>query len=401
MDKKISIYSLSTNYAESLTSNTQFVHALNKELASQGMKIKTITPHAKNLTTTETIDNVTVRRFRYLPERYEIGFSAISEVSKSKVGFFKVILIANIFCIFTFFECLKEKPDIFHGHWALPGGYIAYLMSKLFAKPFVVSIHGGEINMFKKFKFLRKIIINGLNQSSKIIANSTYTKNEMIKLGANPKKIIIIKMSPNFIELETNYENIKTFRKKFSESKIILFTGRLVELKGVEYLIRSLNEIKKSDVHLIIAGNGPLKNDLEKLTRSLNLENKVTFFGWADNQELGLLHSISDIFVCPSIVDSAGATEGLGLAIPEAMKSGLPVIASAVGGIIDTVKNEVNGILVEEKNPKAIASAIERIISDEELRKKIIENSKETVKEFSPNVVGKKYYEIFQKILFN
>jgi len=401
MDKKISIYSLTTRYAESLASNTQFVHVLNKELVSQGMKIKTITPHSKNLPTTEIIDEVTVRRFRYLPERYEIGSSAISEISKSKAGFFKVSLIASIFCIFTFFECLKEKPDIFHGHWAFPGGYIAYLMSKIFGKQFVVTIHGGEINMLKKFKFLQKIVISSLNHSSIIITNSNFTKNEMIKLGAHEEKITIIKVPPNFVKVETNDENIKTFRKKFTEpqSQIVLFVGRLVELKGVEYLIRSLNEIKKIDIHLIIAGNGPLKNDLEKLTSSLGLENKVTFFGQADKRELGLLHSISDVFVCPSIIDSEGSTEGLGLVIPEAMKSGIPVIASAVGGIIDTVKNEVNGLLVEEKNPKAIANAIERIISDEELMKKIIKNSKETVGEFSPNIIGKKYYKIFQKIL--
>ena len=90
-------------------------------------------------------------------------------------------------------------------------------MSKIFSKPFVVTIHGGEINMLKKFKFLRKIVINGLNKSSKIVANSTFTKNEMIKLGIDSEKIVIIKMAPNFVELETNYENIKTFRKKFTD----------------------------------------------------------------------------------------------------------------------------------------------------------------------------------------
>ena len=403
MNKKISLYSLTTTYAESLALNTQFVHTLNKELFSLGIKIKTITPHSKNLFTTETIDGVIVKRFRYLPERYEIGSSAISEVSKSKAGFFNVSLISIIFCIFTFFECLKEKPEILHGHCVFPGGYIAYIMSKIFQKPFVVTIHGGEINMLKKFKFLQKIIINGLNQSSKIVANSSYTKNEMIKLGVHEKKITIIKVPPNFVKVETDSKILEKFRKKITESQtqIILFVGRLVELKGAEYLIRSLIEINNADVHLIIAGNGPLKNNLEKLTSYLDLENKVTFFGRTNKQELGLLHSISDVFVCPSIIDSRGATEGLGLVIPEAMKSGIPVIASAVGGITDTIKNEVNGLLVEQKNPTAIANAIERIISDEELKKNIIENSKKTVIEFSPTTIGNRYYEIFQKILLD
>ena len=94
-------------------------------------------------------------------------------------------------------------------------------------------------------------------------------------------------------------------------------------------------------------------------------------------------------------------TEYLGLVIPEAMESGLPIIASSVGGIVDTIKNEVNGLLVEQKNPKAIANAIEGIISDEEFKKKIIENSKKTVKDFLPSTNGKKYFQIIQQVMKN
>ncbi len=397
------VYSLSTTDAESSKFNNQFVHILNKELVKLGIKIKTITPHAKNLLTEEEIDGVHVKRFRYLPEKYEINSAISDEVSKTRIGFFKIFIMSVNFFVFTFFECLREKPDVFHGHWAFPGGYIGYLMSKIFGKRFVVTVHGGEIALLKKFKFLRKIVVNSLNQSSLVIANSSFTKNEMMKLGVYNEKITIIKIPPNFVERETNIENLKTFRKKFTDLsyKIILFVGRLVELKGVEYLIRSLIEIKKTEVHLIIVGNGPLKNNLHKLTSSLGLENKVSFFGRANKKELGVLHGISDVLVCPSIIDSQGATEGLGLVIPEAMNSGLPVIASSVGVIVDTIKNEENGLLVEQKNPKSLALAIERLCSDDELRKKIIENSKETVKEFSSSLIAKKHYKIFKKIIEN
>jgi len=94
-------------------------------------------------------------------------------------------------------------------------------------------------------------------------------------------------------------------------------------------------------------------------------------------------------------------TEYLGLVIPEAMKAGLPVIATSVGGIVDTVKNEVNGLLVEQKNPKAISKAIERIFSDDILKKKIIENSKETVKEFYPQTIAQRHFDIFQNLISN
>ena len=119
--------------------------------------------------------------------------------------------------------------------------------------------------------------------------------------------------------------------------------------------------METKNIHLIIVGGGELLEKLKILTKQLKLEKKITFYGRASNQELGWLHDISDVFVCPSIVDSRGITEYLGLVIAEAMESELPVIATSVGGIVDTVKNEINGLLVEQKDSKAIAKAIERI----------------------------------------
>jgi len=214
---------------------------------------------------------------------------------------------------------------------------------------------------------------------------------------------MVIYPIPNFVKHISDDEELHKFRKKFTDdnSKIILFVGRLVERKGVEYLIKSLPEIKTLKFHLIIAGEGWLFEDLKKLTNSLGLQDKVTFFRGPSDEELGKLHDISDVFVCPSIVDSKGETEGLGLVIPEAMESGLPVIATSVGGIVDIVKNEENGLLVEQKDPKSIAHAIDRIISDRELKKRIIQNSKNTVNEFLPKKIAQKYLEVFQRIIKN
>ena len=246
-------------------------------------------------------------------------------------------------------------------------------------------------------------MIHGLNNSSIVIANSNYTKKELISMGVKERKIIIQKVTPNFLKHSENKKSLAEFRRKMTkpDNQIILFFGRLVERKGVKYLIQALNEMETKNVHLIIAGDGELFEKLRMLTKQLHLESKVTFFGRATDQELASLQEISDIFVCPSIVDSRGMTEYLGLVIPEAMKAGLPVIATSVGGIVDTVKNEVNGLLVEQKNPKAIANAIERIFSDDILKKKIIENSKETVKEFYPQTIAQRHFDIFQNLISN
>jgi len=404
MEKKIKIYSLSTTYPESSNSTThQFVHILNKELVKLGFDIKTITPHSKGLATNEEIDSVRIKRFRYLPENSEIGSISVTDlINTSKVGFFKVTIMMMSFFISSFFECLKEKPDILHGHWAFPGGYIAVILSIIFRKKSVVTIHGG-FSILKKFKLLRKLVISTLNKSSYIITNSNYTKNKFIEMGLKNDKITRIFVPPNFIEHDIDVDSLEKFRERFANSshKIILFVGGLREVKGIEFLIKSLLEIKNVKVHLVIVGYGILLEQLKDLTRSFGLENNVTFFGAATPKEVANFYSISDVFVLPSIIDSAGFTEAMGLVIPEAMRSELPVVASSVGGIVDIIEDGVNGILVEQKEPKSIANAIERILTNKDLEKRIIENSKKTVEKFYPEIIAKQHFKIFQDVLKN
>lgn len=402
-EKKINIYSLATTYPESKDSTKpKFVHLINKELVKLGIEVKTIMPHSKNSLTTEEMDSVLIRRFKFLPENHEFNYSSIpDEIRKTKFGYLKVMIMSHTFFWTTFFECLRVKPDIIHAHWAFPCGVIAYYMSLFFHSKFIITIHGGEIPFLKKFKILRKLVIKAMNNSELICANSKYSKAEYEKMGVHPEKIITLNVPPRFVNHSDDHIALDALRNKFVKpsEKIILFCGRLVERKGVEYLIKAIKELRINNVHLIIVGDGDLLKKLQALTKSIGLEGKVTFAGRTSDEELGMFHDISDIFVCPSIIDSDGNTEYLGLVIPEAMESRLPVIASSVGGIIDIIKNEENGILVSQKDPVSIARAIEHIISDDEFRKKIVENSKKVVIEFSPSTIAKKYNEIFQNCL--
>jgi len=401
--KNIKVYSLATTYPESLDSKKpKFVHLINKELANFGFHVKTITPHSKNALVTEVMDSVRIRRFKFLPEKHEFNYSSIpDEIRRTKFGYFKVMMMSLTFFWVTFFECLREKPDIIHAHWAFPCGVIAYLMSFFFHSKFIVTIHGGEIPFVKKFKLLKRVVVSALNKSVLVCANSNYSKNEYVKMGVNPDKIITLFVPASFVKHSKNLSSVKAFREKYADpsEKIVLFCGRLVERKGVEYLIKAIKELSINNVRLIIVGGGEMLEKLQSLTNSLGLDDKISFAGRASDEELGVFHDISNVFVCPSIIDSQGNTEYLGLVIPEAMESKLPVIASSVGGIVDIIKNEENGLLVQQKDPSSLAKAIERIISDEKFRMKLVENSKKTVNEFSSTIIGKKYYEIFQNCL--
>ena len=402
LNKKINIFSLSTTYPDSTDSpKPKFVHIVNKELVKLGVPVTVITPHSKGSNTKQVMDGVIIKRFRYLPENLELNYSSVAEeIRGSKFGKMKIVFLTIGLIMSTITECIKAKPDLIHAHWAFPGGYAASLVSKLLGIKYVVSIHGGEIPLLKKFSFLQKPVVRSLNRSAQVIVNSSYSQDELEKMGVRTEKIVKINPPPNFVKHCSDKEALKIFRKKFvsENTKIILFCGRLTERKGVEYLIKAMPEIKSKNVHLIIAGGGGEEEHLKKLTSSLHLDNNVTFFGRAKDDELGFLHDISDVFVCPSIIDSQGETEALGLVIPEAMESQIPVIGTNVGGIPDIIKNEVNGILVPQKDPKAIANAVDKILGSSEFSKKIIQSSKETIKEFIPEIIAQKHLKVFQEI---
>jgi len=396
--KKNLIYVLTTKYYDD-SKKQGFVHTLNKWLVKGGFDVKTITHHKPGTKTNEIADAVTIKRFRYLPEKFEIKYTLPQEIRRTRFGALKILIMIFGFFFTTFFACLKKKPDLLVGRWAFPSGYISYLLGKVFGIKNVIEIYGSELALTKNSKLIKKILIPAMNNSSLVIANSDYTKNEFIKLGVKKEKIIKIGTPPNYVKHTTDKSFLKEFRKKFAkeDQKIILFVGELIELKGAEYAIKSLQYIK-DNVHLIIAGDGILMNDLKKLVKSLNMEEKITFFGMANLEEMGWLHDISDVYVCPPIIDSKGFTENLCKTIPEAMESGLPVIATNVGGVPEVIQNEMTGLLVEQKDSIAIAESIDRFLTDSNLRKKIIPNTKKVVDEFSLEKLEQKYFEAIRKL---
>jgi len=186
-----------------------------------------------------------------------------------------------------------------------------------------------------------------------------------------------------------------------SRAKEILFVGRLVERKGVEYLLRALRIVyPKIDVRLTVVGTGPLFPALKALTVELGLEDRVNFTGALPQQELEKAYRRCDLFVLPACYDSSGDTEGLGVVLLEALSCGKPVIGSNVGGIPDIIKHEQTGLLVPEKDPEALAQAIERVLSDPSLYFSLAKNGFEYAKNtFSIQSIARRGKELYLTIL--
>ena len=204
---------------------------------------------------------------------------------------------------------------------------------------------------------------------------------------------LVFKMFPTLVSkknIRLQCNHITPLKKALK----LLYVGRLEPEKGVEYLIEALDRLRKTEgieFHLDIVGSGPDRNILKKKKEESGVNRYVIFFGHIPSgPNLFEIYERSDIFVLPSL------TEGAPQVLYEAMAKGLPIIATAVGGVPDIIKDGENGLLIPPANPEAIAEAILYLINDEELRIKLIKNALETVKEFTLEKQTHKMVSILQ-----
>ena len=149
---------------------------------------------------------------------------------------------------------------------------------------------------------------------------------------------------------------------KRNDNKFRLITvSRLIERKGIQYILNALSEIKDGSIHLSIVGEGNYEKELRNMCNKLGLENVVTFMGFRRRDTIPVYFSQSDVFILPSLA------EAFGNVIAEAMACGLPIISTDEGGIPDLVGKE-NGILVEPRNVEQIKSAIMVMKNNKDIR---------------------------------
>ena len=194
------------------------------------------------------------------------------------------------------------------------------------------------------------------------------------------------KLTNKFVHLIPFGVDINKFspQKSKSTEKIKIGTIRtLSEKYGVEYLIRAFAEVRKKhkNIQFEIVGDGPLRSFLENLTLELGIENNVTFYGYVNQnssfeQYINILGSL-DVFAILSILDS----ETFGVAAVEASACGIPVLATSVGGLPEVIDAEKTGIIVAPKNVEETAKALDRLISDENLRNEMGRNGRKIVEE--------------------
>ncbi|GAC1449331.1 MAG: hypothetical protein NVSMB70_18550 [Chamaesiphon sp.] len=195
--------------------------------------------------------------------------------------------------------------------------------------------------------------------TSGVTANSSFTQRLIRQLYAGPVTVI-----PYGLTVEAKPPK----GRQPGEVPRLLFVGRLDERKGLRYLLEALPLVlAQQSVRLRVVGRGLLEAEIKLQCHKMGLDSAVDFLGFVSKEELADEYASCDIFVLPAIVDSKGDNEGLGIVAIEALAHEKPVVASAVGGILDVILSGITGVLVPEKDPDALAQAILTLLSDPNL----------------------------------
>lgn len=263
--------------------------------------------------------------------------------------------------------------DLIHAHshlfWMTA---TAVKIAKAMKKPVVTTVHGvlAERNSFvnlAQYSYLYTFGSRVFKNSTRTICLTNSDAAEIVRFGANPKKIRVV---PNAVDTSL-------FKPGEENGNKLVWVGRFVPEKGIQYLVKAAKIVlsEHDDVKFVLVGEGPLRLYIMKLATKNGLKEKISFAGKMSQREVAQVMQSASVFVLPSL------REGFPKTLLEAMACGKPVIASNIPGVNNVIGNTRGGILVPPKEPKALAETIVELLDDKSLRLKLGSRARQLVLE--------------------
>jgi glycosyltransferase involved in cell wall biosynthesis len=350
---------------------SKVVDGLSKELVSLGHSIDVVTMGFRGLPKHEEVKGVQVyripcvRRKRFVctaPEVATYMFSAIQFVH----GLIK-----------------KHRYDFIHAHFIFPDGMMAWRLTRKLDIPYIITAHGSDVPGYNphRLKLAHKLLAPLWKSVTRLAAE--------IVCPSESLKMLVKKHERNTnISVISNGFDTKRFITADKTRRILVVT-RMLERKGIQYLIEALKSLK-IEHEVVIVGDGPYLPVLQQMAQLT--KTPVKFMGWMENDsdELKKLYETSDIFVFPS------EAENFPICLLEAMAAEMAIITSKGTGCAEVVGDEA--LLVAPKNPTDIRNALEILTRDEKRCRELgVAARKRFEKNFSWPVVAKRYIKVYKK----
>jgi colanic acid/amylovoran biosynthesis glycosyltransferase len=271
---------------------------------------------------------------------------------------------------------------------------------RVWKNPSIVSFHGADVTVDMNKPAYREATRQMLDAVTRVLVRSESLRRAVVDLGCDPKKIEVQRTGIPLKEFPFRERN---FPPRSSEGEWrFVQAGRLIEKKGLPVTLGAFANFLRqySNATLTIAGEGPLRTQLQDLARELKIDQRVAFTGFISQEQLRDIYYASHIFLHPSQTGHDGNQEGIPNAMLEAMASGLPVFATQHGGIPEAIENGVNGVLVPEHDHEELARTLLNATQDPGFLSRIARSGAEVVrKNFDLRVQAQRLEDIYQRLL--
>jgi glycosyltransferase involved in cell wall biosynthesis len=374
----------------------KFVDNLCQNLSSNNV-IHVIAPHAAGIPTEEVLDGIPVFRFRYCFESWQTlayGGGILPNLKQNRLRLLLVPLFIVSQLLLAIQLLRKNRYDVIHAHWIIPQGLVA-LLARPFARgrpAVVMTSHGGDLFALQGtlLSWLKKSITR---RADAITVVSSAMQQQAVAMG--------LKAACDISVIPMGVDSCNTFIPPAPNvsRKGLLFVGRLVDKKGIEYLLQALPQVLAShpDQRLTVIGDGPLKQPLIELCTTLDISNQVTFTGPLTNRDIPRHLQSAAIAIFPSVVTDSGDQEGAPVAIMEALACGCATIAADYPGVRDIIRDKETGLIVAGKSPGEIANAILALLDDQDLRTTLSRNGRQQLQQqYDWRVVSDQFLTLFR-----
>lgn len=346
-------------------------------LAKLGHHVDVVTMHYKDTARFERVNGFNIYRTPAMRRKPDICYPY--ELATYVPGaFFKALQLAR-----------ENKYDIIHCHFVVPGGILAWLISRLTQTPYIITCHGSDVpgHNPERFILLHKIVKPFwkfiVNKASGITAPSNFLA----------KKINVVAPKANVTIIQNGIDSDR-FNPTLEKDKKILLCSRILKFKGFQYVLQAVKDMD-SGWQIDIVGDGPYLPELKRKAQDVKMQ--VEFHGWVErgSKQFYSLYDKASVFVFPSTAES------FGMVVAEAMAAGCAVIASDIPAHREVLGDA--GLYVELHNAQQIQLQLEKLTGDDKLRYDLTQKARERVmKKFSwPQIAGgyiKFYREINKKL---
>ena len=323
---------------------------------------------------------VPVHRFRYAPSRFETLTHDETVPDRLRNNPYYTALLPSYMLggLIAAINIARVRPDVLHVHWPVPNAFFgsAGKMAMSGDAALVSSYYSVELKWLEhRLPWLLPCLRWSIECADEVTAISTATAALVGSYTNRPVRIIPFAAGVDTVQPRSEAgkpvttslvpeKDVLLGEGKLEGSTEVLFVGRLVERKGVEVLVRAISKLRgHRDVRLTIVGEGPWAPQVRETILAEGVEDAVFMVGKVKTNDLSRIYEKASVFVLPAVIDAKGDTEGLGVVLIEAIRAGVPVIGSNIGGIPDIVVHGETGWLVPSGHVEALANAIEEVLT--------------------------------------